>query len=173
MSEIDVLRQIEQDSTSTQRDIAKNTGLSLGMVNILLKRLVKKGLIKMERLTPRKIKYILTPEGIKRLTTVTYSYIVSSINYLNRLEGVINEVIERYEGKNIMLYGKKDEVFSVLKSKLDHHGTEYMVLNNLEEIHKILNKNQDGNRVVITWNPECCEELEKKNIRYFCLLDKL
>ena len=50
--EYEVLTHLQNHELTTQRKIATRTGLSLGAVNLLLKRMVRKGLIKVEKLTP-------------------------------------------------------------------------------------------------------------------------
>ena len=65
---LDVLRRIQKKPKSSQRDLAKDLGFSLGKLNYCLKALSEKGLVKIEnfRKNPKKISYlyILTPKGI-------------------------------------------------------------------------------------------------------------
>ena len=63
-NEFVVLKSIESKNTITQRELAKRTGLSLGAVNVLIKRLINKGLLKIEHINAKTMKYILTPKGI-------------------------------------------------------------------------------------------------------------
>lgn len=49
-----ILNYINREKDISQRKIAKHVGLSLGQTNIILHNLVKKGLLKMERITPKK-----------------------------------------------------------------------------------------------------------------------
>ena len=62
-----VLNYISTKEDVTQRKIAKYMGLSLGQIDFILHNLVEKGLLKIEKVTPRSFKYILTPQGIVRL----------------------------------------------------------------------------------------------------------
>ncbi|MFW6274035.1 MAG: winged helix-turn-helix transcriptional regulator, partial [Halanaerobium sp.] len=71
----DVLQILDKEDSPSQRQIAEETGFSLGLVNILIKKAVKKGFIKIEKLNSRNIKYILTPAGIKEKTDKTIDYI--------------------------------------------------------------------------------------------------
>ena len=64
-AEYKVLSHLQENETTTQRHISARTGLSLGSVNLLLKKMVRKGLVKIERLNKRTVRYILTPQGIK------------------------------------------------------------------------------------------------------------
>ena len=64
----DVLRSIQKNPESSQRDLAENLGFSLGKINYCVKALQGKGLVKIENFkkNPQKINYIyvLTPKGI-------------------------------------------------------------------------------------------------------------
>ncbi len=73
--EYQVLTHLQENETTTQRKISKRTGLSLGAVNLLLKKMGRKGLIKIERLNARTVRYILTPKGIQEKSRLTYRYI--------------------------------------------------------------------------------------------------
>mgnify|MGYP001307711884 CR=1 FL=1 len=77
--EFDVLRHIYKKPNSSQRELAKNLGFSLGKLNYCIKALKSKGLLKIENFKKRdnKIKYfqyIITPKGIKERTKLTLNY---------------------------------------------------------------------------------------------------
>ncbi len=77
--EFDVLRHIYKKPDSSQRELAKNLGFSLGKLNYCIKALKSKGLLKIENFKKRdnKIKYfqyIITPKGIKERTKLTLNY---------------------------------------------------------------------------------------------------
>ena len=65
---LDLLRKVEKKPGSTQRELAKELGFSLGKLNYCLKALQSKGLVKIKnfRANPKKMNYIyvLTPKGI-------------------------------------------------------------------------------------------------------------
>ena len=77
--EFEVLRHIYKKPNSSQRELAKNLGFSLGKLNYCIKALKSKGLLKIENFKKRdnKIKYfqyIITPKGIKERTKLTLNY---------------------------------------------------------------------------------------------------
>lgn len=78
-----VLRLLQENPTSSQRDIAKALGLSLGGVNYCLNALVEKGHIKMrnfqEAKDKRKYVYLLTPKGIAEKTALTGRFLTRKI----------------------------------------------------------------------------------------------
>ena len=74
----DVLRKIEKQPKSSQRDLAEELGFSLGKLNYCLKALREKGLIKIKNFTKNKNKfnyaYVLTPKGISEKTKLTINF---------------------------------------------------------------------------------------------------
>ncbi|MCX7842015.1 MAG: winged helix-turn-helix transcriptional regulator [Clostridia bacterium] len=171
-NELQILNNIEKNNNATQRDIAKNTGLSLGNVNILIKRLVKKGLLKIERLNPRTIRYILTPQGMKEKAEATYNYVVTSYRFINSLNARIDEVVEAHRlGKNssVVLFGSKDEVFELICGRLRHTGVSVSHLQSIEQMPTVNSKLS----VIIVWHPDFAALLEDKEIEYINLLEKI
>ena len=89
-----VLRKIKNSPQSTQRELAKDLGFSLGKLNYCLKALINKGLVKIENFkkNPEKINYIyiLTPKGISEKTKLTINFMERKINnimkYLKQLK---------------------------------------------------------------------------------------
>jgi DNA-binding MarR family transcriptional regulator len=82
--ELVLLEQIENDPDVTQASLAAQLGVAVGTVNWHLKRLVAKGYVKVKRAQRRKLRYIITPEGIALRARLTVSYIEQSM-YLYRL----------------------------------------------------------------------------------------
>ena len=92
----DVLRRIQKNPESSQRELAEDLGFSLGKLNYCLKALQEKGLVKIQnfRKNPKKINYIyvLTPKGISEKTKLT-------LNFMKRKMGEYDELKEEL-GKN-------------------------------------------------------------------------
>src|SRR5512139_716793 len=70
-----LLDALSRDSGLSQRQVARETGLSLGMVNLILQRLVRTGAIKMVSLNGRTARYVLTPTGAAEKTRRAYEYV--------------------------------------------------------------------------------------------------
>jgi len=75
-----ILEHIEQDPDMTQAALASQLEVAVGTVNWHLKRLIEKGYVKVHRLERKKLKYIITPEGIALRARLTMDYIQSSFN---------------------------------------------------------------------------------------------
>jgi len=76
---LNVLRSIQKKPESSQRELAKNLGFSLGKLNYCLKALQKKGLLKIQNFQKREnkikyIQYVITPTGISERTRLTINF---------------------------------------------------------------------------------------------------
>ena len=73
-----VLREVGKKPGTSQRELSKNLGLSLGKINYCIKALRDKGLIKISNFSknPNKLKYvyILTPKGVASKTRLTIDF---------------------------------------------------------------------------------------------------
>tara|TARA_Y100001970_G_scaffold215291_1_gene263346 strand:+ start:4500 stop:4811 length:312 start_codon:yes stop_codon:yes gene_type:complete len=90
-----VLRKIQSRPESTQRELAKDLGFSLGKLNYCLKALKNKGLIKINNFSknPNKINYIyvLTPKGIAEKTKLTINFMKRKMREYEELKSEINK----------------------------------------------------------------------------------
>ena len=85
-----VLRSIKKNPNSSQREIAKSLGFSLGKLNYCIQALKKKGLIKIRNFkrNPNKMSYayILTPKGIKQKTQLTLNFMTKKMREYDELK---------------------------------------------------------------------------------------
>ena len=90
-----ILEKIEQDPDTTQAALASGLEVAVGTINWHIRRLIDKGYVKVHRVERRKLKYIITPEGIALRARLTLDYIQNSFN-LYRLvrERVGNALVE-------------------------------------------------------------------------------
>ena len=75
-----ILEHIEQDPDTSQAALASQLEVAVGTVNWHLKRLIEKGYVKVSRLERKKLKYIITPEGLLFRARLTVDYIQNSFN---------------------------------------------------------------------------------------------
>ena len=80
---LDLLRKLESNPQFTQRELAREMGVSLGKVNYCIKKLTEKGLIKLTNFThnPNKMgyAYLLTPQGIDEKSRLTFSFLKKKV----------------------------------------------------------------------------------------------
>jgi DNA-binding MarR family transcriptional regulator len=77
--ELNLLEAVEQNSKVTQRGLAAKLGMAVGLTNIYLKRLVRKGYIKCVNVQSNRLLYLITPTGITEKTRLTYEYMEYSL----------------------------------------------------------------------------------------------
>ncbi len=76
-----LLNAVGENSSVTQRTIASELGIALGMTNAYLKRCVRKGLIKVQQVPANRYAYYLTPKGFAEKTRLTGEYLTVSFNF--------------------------------------------------------------------------------------------
>ncbi len=91
--ELNLLEQIERDPDVTQASLAAQLGVAVGTVNWYLKRLIAKGYIKVKRLQRRKLRYIITPEGLAFRARLTINYIETSMRLYRRTRQQVRELL--------------------------------------------------------------------------------
>ncbi|HVI42341.1 MAG TPA: winged helix-turn-helix transcriptional regulator [Anaerovoracaceae bacterium] len=127
--ELDILKIVAGCPEISQRKIAEQTGISLGQVNFLIKKCVRKGLIKIEGQTAKSIKYNLTPNGIAEKAALTMEYIKISYGAVIALTDKIRAHAKQYEmdGRKIYVYGAEDEMMEICKLALEDRA-EYICI---------------------------------------------
>ncbi len=79
-----LLTSIERDSSVTQRKLAGDLGIALGLANAYLRRCVRKGLVKMSQVPLNRYAYYLTPQGFAEKSRLTAEYLSVSLNFFRR-----------------------------------------------------------------------------------------
>ena len=74
-----ILEHIEEHPDTTQADLAAQVGIAIGTANWYLKRLAAKGYIKVKQLQRRRLRYMITPQGIAERTRLAISYLEVSM----------------------------------------------------------------------------------------------
>lgn len=91
--ELILLDQIERDPDVTQASLASQLGVAVGTVNWHLKRLISKGYVKVKRAQRRKLRYIITPEGLAFRALLTVDYIESSMRLYRRTRQHVRDLL--------------------------------------------------------------------------------
>jgi len=77
----EILDVIEQDPCVSQRSLSTRVGIALGLTNLLLKRLVCNGWIRVVRIRPNRVRYLLTPAGIAEKARMSRTYLQYSVHF--------------------------------------------------------------------------------------------
>ena len=108
-----LLEELEKNPIVSQRDLSHKFGIALGVTNACLKRMARKGLIRIRGFNHRKIGYYLTPRGFAEKTKLTFHMISYTVQHYSELKKMISTGLlemERGGKKRIVFYGISDEM---------------------------------------------------------------
>lgn len=165
--EINILEVLQNGEEISQRDIANRTGMSLGMVNMLLNKCIKKGLVKIEHLNSRSVRYILTPKGIQEKTVKTIEYIKKSYKAIIKISAYIKELtdVQIRNSKEIWLLGKQDEMLQLVSTVLNEMKVNYNTAGCMMDIKFT------ESTVIYLWDPLL--ESELKDVSYINIFTQI
>lgn len=108
---VGLLAFVEREAHVSQRALAGELGVALGLVNSYIKRCVKKGLIKVQQVPSRRYAYYLTPSGFAEKSRLTAEYLSWSLSFFRRARTQCAELFEeagKRNWKSVMLCGGSD-----------------------------------------------------------------
>jgi DNA-binding MarR family transcriptional regulator len=109
--EFAVISEISNNHRPSQRIIAKRVGISLGLTNLIIKRLIKKGYIKIKEVPPRTVQYMLTPKGFAEKAKKSYDFTLRTIKSIANIRENIQEIIlEEYRkgARDFAIFGNDE-----------------------------------------------------------------
>jgi DNA-binding MarR family transcriptional regulator len=113
LRELTLLEQIENDPDVNQSTLATQLGVAVGTVNWHLKRLIAKGYVKVKRADRKKLRYIITPEGIALRARLAVDYVERSFSIYRRTRQRVREFLEEVKKAGydrVQILGKGDVV---------------------------------------------------------------
>jgi len=93
--DLSLLDNIEHQPDVTQADLATQLGIAVGTVNWHLKRLISKGYVKVMRAERRKLRYLITPEGLAQRARLTVDYVEQQLIMYRRVRQKVKEYVEQ------------------------------------------------------------------------------
>lgn len=115
--ELELLERIRRNRTALrQRDLARVSGLSLGMTNAILKRLAQKGLLTVRKVNNRNIHYAVTPRGMEQIARRGYRYLRKTIGNVVQYKEALRRLLEAIRAagyRRLVLVGRSDLDFIV------------------------------------------------------------
>jgi DNA-binding MarR family transcriptional regulator len=93
-----LLSELDRNGGATQRGLATKLGVALGLTNLYLKRLARKGYIKITNIPRNRIRYLLTPQGFAEKSRLTYQYMQYSLSYYRDMRGRLKDMLSSLEG---------------------------------------------------------------------------
>ncbi|MFZ5863094.1 MAG: winged helix-turn-helix transcriptional regulator [Nitrospirota bacterium] len=119
-----ILDEVSKGGDLTQRTLSQRLGVALGLTNLYVRRLTKKGLIKVVNLKPHRLRYELTPSGIAQKTSLAFQYIQESYFFYREARKSMTKTFDGMKAagaRSVVLYGKGDLAEIALLSLQEAH----------------------------------------------------
>jgi predicted ArsR family transcriptional regulator len=126
LRELTLLENIENNPDVNQSTLASQLGVAVGTVNWHLKRLIAKGYVKVKRAERKKLRYIITPEGIALRARLAVDYVEHSFSLYRKTRQRVSEHLKTVESagyKQVQILGKGD-IADICRLTCLEHGIE-------------------------------------------------
>ena len=119
-----LLEAIERNPDTTQATLAAQLGVAVGSVNWYLKRLIRKGYIKVTHLERRKLKYFVTSQGLALKARLTSQHMKASLRLYRELRQAAQETLSEIRGMGYSVVYMKggDEAAEIFRLACPEHG---------------------------------------------------
>ncbi len=129
--DMDLLSQIEQNPDISQATLAQELGVAVGTINWHIKRLVAKGYVKVKRAQRKKLRYIITPEGLALRARLTVDYVRNQFDLYRRIRQRMLDLLTELDGhKVVCLYGE-GEIAEVCRLTCLEQGVDIVEAGNV------------------------------------------
>ena len=113
MRDLQFLEELEKTPNLSQRELSNKFGIALGVTNACLKRMARRGWIRLGKIPPRRIGYFLTPKGFAEKAKLTMTFLSYNIHHYSRLKSMIGEKFLEMASqgvRRVIFYGVSEEM---------------------------------------------------------------
>ncbi len=113
LRDLRLLEELERNPIISQRELSHKFGIALGVTNACIKRMIRKGWVRIKGFDHRRIGYHLTPKGFVEKSRLTFHLVTGIVQHYSELKQVIGgRLLEmEHDGKKrIVFYGVSDEM---------------------------------------------------------------
>ena len=138
--DLKLLEAVEEDSRVTQRSLATKLGIALGLINVYVKRLARKGHIKCVNIQSNRITYLITPRGIAEKARLTYEFMDYSLHLFGEVRQHLRSSLQEYAVANrrrVAIYGR-GEAAALAYLSLKECGLEPVAIFDVDGGHDFL-----------------------------------
>ena len=127
---LQILTELSDNSSSTQRDLSSRLGIALGLVNSYIKNLVSKGYIKVRAIPPRRYSYYLTPVGFSEKTRLTYRLLQNYTKIYRQARANLKTLFGGLQDSGVqrVVFAGADEVAEIAYLTLQETGLELVAV---------------------------------------------
>jgi len=171
--EFELINIIGKELGSNQRDLSRQLRLSLGQTNMLIRRLVSKGLIRISQLNKKKVQYLLTPKGLAEKLRKSVKYTRHTINAIGLIREHLCDILTGLydQGhRHFYVYSESDLQF-LIDSAFKEADLKEATIKNVKDIPQeplegfflIGKENVEFNTDNVKYYLNLVEEVAKKN----------
>ena len=113
-----LLSAVEADSGITQRTLASELGVALGLTNSYFKKCIDKGLVKIQQVPANRYAYYLTPRGFSEKSRLTAEYLNSSFSFYRRAKNDLSKIMATCIKKNKLNIANNGKVIKKYNPKM-------------------------------------------------------
>src|SRR5262245_49542249 len=137
--DLKLLEEVAQHSRVHQRSLATKLGIALGLTNIYLRRLVRKGYIECVNVQSNRITYLITPRGIAEKARLTYEFMDYSLHLYGEVRQHLRSVLQECAAANqrVAIYGR-GEAAELAYLSLKEFGLEPVAVFDVDGGHSFL-----------------------------------
>lgn len=126
-NEFFIMSEIADNESVSQRELSRKLGLSLGSINVLINKMIKEGLIKMEQVSQKQVFYMLTPVGMLEKAKKTVSYLKAHYRAIyetkEKIKSVLAELNLEYD--DVFVLKSDDEMGEVIGVAVAEYLSEH------------------------------------------------
>lgn len=144
-----LLEAIEENPDTTQASLAAQLGVAVGSINWYLKRLIRKGHVKVTHLQRRKLKYFVTPQGLAVKARLTSQYMEASLQVYRELRQAAHDTLVRVRaaGHDTVLLDGNGEAMEIFRLTCLEQGVRLSA----GKTANVPVVTADGTRFAVSW----------------------
>ncbi|HET6513951.1 MAG TPA: winged helix-turn-helix transcriptional regulator [Thermodesulfovibrionales bacterium] len=115
LKSLQLLDELANNGSMTQRDLSKRLGIALGLVNSYIKNLVAKGYVTVRMIPPKRYTYYLTPKGFKEKTRLAYDLMQDYTRIYRETRTNLKELFGEMQGSGAreVVFAGADEIAEI------------------------------------------------------------
>jgi DNA-binding MarR family transcriptional regulator len=109
--EFELINTLASEIPANQRDLSTKMNISLGMVNMLIRRLITKGYLRTSKLKANRIGYILTPQGLSEKMKQSIRYTKRTLGSIGAIKQQLKKIFDdlyQANERNFVILGETD-----------------------------------------------------------------
>jgi len=123
---LQILDELSNNDSLTQRDLSSRLGIALGLVNSYIKNLVKKGFITVKTIPTKRYAYYLTPKGFAEKTRLTYAMLSDYTRVYREARKNLKQIFHELQKSGVrkIVFAGTDEIAEVAYITLQESSIE-------------------------------------------------